>query len=200
MVSALRFRPATAAAFPETGDEAALVAAAKRDRRAFAPLYHRYAVRVYRYCYRRLGTREAAEDATSLVFTKALAALPTCREETFRSWLFAIAHNVIADRVRAPDGAHAPLDVAVEIEDAAPSPEERAIADDEGRRLRALLEHLTPDQREVVELRLNGLNGPETARVLGRSHGAVKVAQFRAYDRLRTLLGVARAGTEGGDA
>ena len=81
-------------------DDGALVALARQDRRAFAPLYARYADQVHRYCYRRLGTREAAEDATSLVFARALAALPKCRDETFRSWLFAIAHNVIANDLR----------------------------------------------------------------------------------------------------
>jgi DNA-directed RNA polymerase specialized sigma24 family protein len=37
-------------------------------------------------------------------------------------------------------------------------------------------------------LRLAGLNDAEIARVLGRSHGAVRVAQHRALRRLRALL------------
>src|SRR5687767_14154323 len=78
-------------------DEADLVASAKRDRAAFAALYRRYVEPVYRYCDRCLGNRDAAEDATSLIFTKALAALATCRDDRFRSWLFTIAHNVIVD-------------------------------------------------------------------------------------------------------
>lgn len=47
---------------------------------------------------------------------------------------------------------------------------------------------LPPEQREIVELRLAGLTGPEIARTLGKSHGAVKVAQFRAFTRLRAML------------
>jgi hypothetical protein len=69
-------------------DDAALVAAARVDPTAFAPLYARYLPPVYRYCYRRLGTSAAAEDATSEVFVKALAALPRFRAGSFRSWLF----------------------------------------------------------------------------------------------------------------
>jgi hypothetical protein len=53
-------RTADASAAP---DEAALVARAQADRHAFAPLYARYLDPVYRYCYRRLGSKEAAEDA-----------------------------------------------------------------------------------------------------------------------------------------
>ena len=93
-------RGAVPARAPVGEDDAALVARAKADPRAFAPLYRRYVDPVYRYCYRRLGNREAAEDATSLVFARALAVLPKCRDETFRSWLFAIAHNVIANDLR----------------------------------------------------------------------------------------------------
>lgn len=84
---------------PEERDEATLVARAKEDRRAFAPLYHRYIDPVYRYCNRCLGDRQQAEDATSLIFTKALAAIDTCRDDAF-PWLFAIAHNVIVDARR----------------------------------------------------------------------------------------------------
>ena len=62
-----------------TGAEALLVARAQRDPAAFAPLYEAYFDAVYRYCYHRLGDWSAAEDAASLVFTNALAALPRFR-------------------------------------------------------------------------------------------------------------------------
>src|SRR5262245_59227162 len=78
-------------------DETAIVALAQRDPAAFAPLYQTYITPVYHYCYRRLGTREMAEDATSLVFERALRSLPLFRGGSFRSWLFAIAHNAVTD-------------------------------------------------------------------------------------------------------
>lgn len=175
-------------------DEAAWVARAQVDPVAFAPLYAVYLDPVYRYCHARLGTKEAAEDATSLVFAKALAALPRFRPwdraESFRSWLFTIAYRVVTDdyRSRRPT---APLDAAAEVPDAEPSPEEYALVADERRTLHATLARLAPDQRRVVELRLAGLTDQEIAEVLGRSHGAVRMIQFRAVARLRTLFGVA---------
>ena len=61
------------------------MARALHDRQAFGLLYDRYVDPVYRYCYGRLGSREEAEDATSLIFARALAALPTHRGGSFRS-------------------------------------------------------------------------------------------------------------------
>ena len=83
-----------------TSDEE-LVALAQRDQReAFGVLYDRYLPRVYGYCYRLLEEREAAEDANTDVFMRALSALPTYHAGSFRSWLFTIAHNVITDALR----------------------------------------------------------------------------------------------------
>ena len=184
-------------AAPEHIDEAALIEQARQDRQAFAPLYRRYLDPVYRYCYRRLGTREVAEDATSQVFLKALAALSGYRGASFRAWLFAIAHNVVVDVARRR--ASAPLAEAGDLADGAPTPEEVAVAADEHRTLRALLASLPADQRSVVELRLAGLTGAEVALALGRSLGAVKMLQFRAMARLRAGLRVRTLAGERGD-
>jgi RNA polymerase sigma-70 factor (ECF subfamily) len=170
-------------------DEAELIARAQRDPRAFAPLYARYLGPIYRYCYARLGAKEAAEDATSLVFAQVLAALPGYHDVAFRSWLFAIAHNVVANSHRATRPQQ-PIEEAVQLKDPAPSPEEQALVADEGRAVRALLSQLSPDQRKVVELRLIGLTGTEVGAVLGRNRASVDAIQHRAVTRLRTILGV----------
>ncbi|MGH2562591.1 MAG: RNA polymerase sigma factor [Thermomicrobiales bacterium] len=166
-------------------DEAELVARARVDRQAFAPLYNRYLPPVYRYCFARMRSPEAAEDLTSLVFANALAALSTYRGGSFAAWLFTIARNAVSNASRrTPDHPLTDLDVI----DATPTPEELAIASDEHRLLWELLEYLSADQRQVVELRLAGLSGPEIARVLGRSHTSVRSLQFRAIARLRDLI------------
>jgi RNA polymerase sigma-70 factor (ECF subfamily) len=180
--------------------ETALVAQARDDREAFAALYDRYFDAVYRYCYHRLGSREAAEDATSQIFLQVLTALPRYQEVgTFRSWVFTIAHNVITNCARARRPIE-PLDAANQHADPAPLPEELALAADEHRALAAGVATLPPDQRRAVELRLAGLTGPEIARVLGRSHAAVKMLQLRAVDRLRTQFGVGAVTEEAPDA
>src|SRR5579884_2368743 len=148
-------------------DDAPLVAAAQRDPTAFASLYHRYVDPVYRFCYRRLGERTAAEDATSLVFLKALQALPRYRAGSFRSWLFAIAHNVVADCHRAPNPCR-PLALIADRPAPDAEPGDAVLAAAETASLRNLIAHLPPEQRRVVELRLAGLSDGEIAGVLGR--------------------------------
>lgn len=176
---------------PRGDPDAALVLRARQDPAAFAALYERYVQLVYRYCLRRLGDPETAEDATAQTFTKALAAVPTYRAEgvSFRSWLFAIAHNVLVDLHRR-HRLHEVLSPAVN--DPAPGPEELALAADRRRQLHEVLALVPDDQRRILELRVAGLTTEEIAHVLGSSPGAVRTRQCRAVKRLRLALGIER--------
>lgn len=169
--------------------DAELVRAAVLDLAAFEPLYRRYADRVYRYCIRRLNDSERAADATSAIFIKAMQSIDHCNPDSFRSWLFSIAHNATIDVYRSRT-THSGLDEALEVASDEPSPEAAAILGETRLEVVALLQQLTPDQRQVVELRLAGLDGYEIAQALGRSRASVDTAQFRAVARLRAVLGV----------
>jgi RNA polymerase sigma-70 factor (ECF subfamily) len=177
-----------------------LVLAAKLDPGAFGALYERYADDVLVYCYRRLGDWEDAADAAQQVFTNAFAKLSSFedRGNTFRGWLFTIAHNeAIARQRRLIRRPEEPLPKVEEPLDPAPTPEDLATRDDEHRRLQLLLGRLTPTCRRVVELRLAELTDKQIAVVLGMSDGAVRAAQSRAVDQLRTLMGCDLAQTGG---
>jgi RNA polymerase sigma-70 factor (ECF subfamily) len=181
--------------FVSATDEGALIRAARSDPRAFADLYHCHVSAIYRFCYRRLGTKEAAEDATAQVFTKALGGLAGYRGGSFRGWLFAIAHHVVVDEARLAR-SDVPLTAAAASIDPGPGPEEVVVHAEAGRTVRALLVQLPPEQRRVLELRLAGLSGVEIAVALGRSHGTIRNLQHRTLVRLRTLLGVTGLGDE----
>lgn len=168
-------------------DDDAVVMAARDDVDAFAPLYHRYARLIYRWMYRETGNTEIAADLTAQVFVQALQRLHQYRPgdvSTFRSWLFAIARNLLRDSWRR----YRPTALPLELEDHRPGPEElaihRSLMDD----VRAALDRLPERQREIVELRLSGLSMREIAAIQGTSENAVKVAQTRAFRTLRTLL------------
>ena len=177
-----------------------LVDAAREDRLAFGPLYERYRDDLLRYCFYCLGDWDDAADATQQVFTNAIAALPrfTDRGDSFRSWLFRIAHNeVLARQQRRGRRPQRPLLDAAEVIDGGPSPEELAIAADDHQRLWLLLALLPLEQRKVCELRLAGLRDQEIATILGKREGAVRTAQSRAIVHLRALLGITLTRTGG---
>jgi len=167
------------------------VRAAQADRAAFGTLYRRYLDPVYGYCFYLLGDHHDAEDATERTFLAALGAIDRFRDEgaTFRSWLFRIAHNQLANALRARSRQRTdPLEGVPEL--AAPDdPARLASQADDARRLRSSLASLSDDRRQVVVLRfVDGLSAREIADVLGRSEGAIRVLQHRALRELAGLL------------
>ena len=172
--------------FEDEPDEA-IAARALADPDAFTLLYRANALDVYRYCYRRLQDREAAEDATSQTFTNAYAGLRRLGNKPFRPWLYAIAHNVVVDAHRARRPL-LPLDATTALEAPTPLPEELAIDHERRDVIRLVLQQLPKRDRDVVELRLAGLSGQEIAETLQCSHQAVRAAHYRAVQRIRELL------------
>lgn len=170
----------------EPDPDLALVAAAQANPRAFGPLFDRYHDTIYRFCFTRLGHRQAAEDATAETFLKAFANLEHFKPGVFLAWLYTIARHAVADAYRKDR----PAESWDEHEERAAPPE----ADGAGREpidrvaLRAALAQLPADQRAVLELQLSGWAGPEIAAAVGKSHAAVKMLRFRAMERLRQLL------------
>ena len=171
-----------------SSDEEVVRWAQHGQREAFGLLYDRYVASIYGYCYRRLGEREAAQDATAETFRKALVALPTYQPTAFRAWLFTIARRVVADaaRRRRPE---LPLEMAMQAPDTRVSLEDAAVMQADLASLVALLPHLTPDQHDAVALRLAGLTPAEIGAVAGKSRGAVDMTLHRALMRLRELMG-----------
>jgi RNA polymerase sigma-70 factor (ECF subfamily) len=184
----------------DLAEEIRLVEQAMADPSAFAPLYERYAQPVFFFCYRRLNHPEDASDAAAAVFLKALDALPRFRPDpshpgsTFRSWLYAIARNIVVDLHRrhrnhaSLDQGESPLMNSRHLIDRTPSPEDHAIGAEEARLVNAVLQRLPDRQQAVVELRLAGLSIAEISSTLEISESAAKSLQVRAYRTLRELL------------
>lgn len=160
------------------------------DSAEFAPLYERYATPVYRFCFRQTGNADLANDLTAQIFIRALEKLDRYQIRsgaTFRSWLFAIARNMVADHWRRGKSAHSLEGREQSLIDWEPGPEEVAVHRSEMDELRILLESLPDRQRAIVELRLSGLTTGEIADAMHISIAAVKSAQTRAYSRIREL-------------
>lgn len=168
-------------------EEAALVVAAQADPREFTRLYELYVGPIYRYCFVRLGSREAAEDATSEVFMKALGGLDCFHGGLFSAWLFKIAQNTVIDARRRHHPSD-PIEAAGDPRDPSLSPEELAVTRSEVEELKQAMLLLPDDQRVALELRLAGWSGVQIAAILGKSVDAVKMLRYRAVARLRSVL------------
>ena len=74
---------------------------------------------------------------------------------------------------------------------AAEDPDELAIEQLEGSRVVAAMRELSPDQREVLLLRMaGGLTAPEVAAILGKTTNAVKALQHRGLASMERMLGL----------
>lgn len=173
---------------PATLDpDRAAVAAAQRDPARFETLYRRHVAAIYSYTLYEMRDPHVAEDCTEQVFLQALAGIARFRpggadgHGTFRTWLFRIARNVVAnERRRVRRHPAAPLDPDLPL--AAPDdPAEAVVRGDEAARAWAAVARLPDDRRRALILRVVEEMSPrEIAVVLGRSEGAVRVLVHRA--------------------
>jgi RNA polymerase sigma-70 factor, ECF subfamily len=180
-------------------DVEALVRRARAgDNDALGELYDRFRDRVARFATGRLGDAEKAEDVTSETFEAVLRNLRGYRPGTdFEAWLFTIAHRRVADHFRRrARRRELQLDEAaagsLQGAGAAPGgPEDAVLAAERRAEVAVAFRRLRPDQQEVLALRvLGGLSAAQVGRVVGKSEGAVRVAQHRALLDLRSAIGV----------
>jgi RNA polymerase sigma-70 factor (ECF subfamily) len=162
-------------------------AAAAIDPNLYDAIFRRTLDSIFRICLTVLHDPEAADDATGAVLEKLVRRLPTGDVQNVDAWLRRVAKTTAIDHLRAMRH-HAPLDEAFEVEDPAPTPEDLVLDDDLRRVLREHVSLLPPAQRQVIELRLDGLTAEEIAHLLGRQRGWVDTTTFRAIRRLREEL------------
>ena len=161
------------------------------DTDALGQLYDTYRDRVARFATGRLGDAEKAEDVTSETFEAVLRNLGAYRPGTdFEAWLFTIAHRRVTDVFRRRSRRR---EVALDetVQAAVGGPEEAVLAAERRAEVAGAFRRLRADQQEVLALRvLGGLSATQAGEVLGKSEGAVRIAQHRALRSLREAMGV----------
>jgi RNA polymerase sigma-70 factor (ECF subfamily) len=164
------------------------------DQQALASLYDSTSRTVYGLVLRILGDAGAAEEVLLDVYTQAWRqAAAYCEGRgSPMAWLTTIARSRAIDRLRrgrAEQQRTEPLDEATlraasadDIEGGVAARERRAV-------VRAALEALSPEQREVIELAYyGGLSHSEIAAAKGLPLGTVKTRTRLGMSRLREML------------
>ena len=177
---------------PDFQDE--LRAAQTGDERAFASLYRAVQPMLLRY----LGglthnlADGTADDVAAETWVQVVRGLGRFRgdEQGFRAWVFTIARAKLVDARRRASRLPVPEDVEQRLADVAvPSAAEAVELLFTTERALALVRSLPMAHAEVVLLRyVAGLEVKETARILGKGEGAVRVTAHRALRRLEEML------------
>jgi RNA polymerase sigma-70 factor (ECF subfamily) len=147
-------------------------------------LFREYHQPLVRYLTRRLGDRDWAEEVAQETFLRAI------RQESIvseRSWLFAVATNLVRDEARKDIRRRRRLELlreqarADEVVDPEPLSIERA---QETALARKALDQLTERDREALLMREEGLDYTEIANALELSVSSVGTTLARARRRL----------------
>jgi len=169
---------------------------------AYSELYERYAGRVYGFLARRLTDRSLAEDLYQEAFLRVHRARSSYdSNRPFRTWLFGIVYNLLADTLRAqrrgPQGSSTDDGAAARMVRAdpdlvasdQPSPERFVAARQASEALDGALHALPSDEATVLILaRLEGLSYEDIGTIVGRSPAATKQLAYRALKRVRAEM------------
>ncbi len=162
------------------------------DCEAFGLLYDHYHSSIYRFLYYRLGSVPLAEDLTSETFFRALRGMASFRWQgkDFGAWLMTIARNLAMDHFKSGRTRLESTTEDMSAHDATTEgPEDEVLAGLTNQALLRALRDLPNEQQECLVMRfLQGLSIAETAKVLGRSEGAVKQLQLRGVRNLAKLM------------
>jgi RNA polymerase sigma-70 factor (ECF subfamily) len=187
---------------PRTRDEdlsAIIAKVADGDQSALATLYDATSRLVFGLVLRIIGDRSTAEEVLLDVYTQVWrqAASYDLKRGAPLAWLTTIARSRSIDRLRSSrhDQNKEPLDNVAGLSGGGISPEEATVNSERQQIVRAALDALSPEQREVIELAYySGLSHSEIALRLGQPLGTVKTRTRLAMMKLRDMLRPAMGG------
>ena len=167
------------------------------DKEAFIKVYDENVADIHRFVYFKIGSREEANDLTSMIFLKAWNHIQNKSLEdakTLRALLYKIARNAIIDYYRensnkntvSIDDEDKPIDIA---DDAAPDAQAKLDEAANLELIRKQLSQLKEEYREIIIMRfINDLSLEEIADISKKSRGSVRVTLHRALNALRELV------------
>ena len=168
------------------------------DRSAISQLIERHSRRVKDYIHMRVKDRDVADDIFQETFIKAVRVIDEGRytdNGKFLSWILRIAHNQVIDHFRAQrqnksvSESEAGYDVLGTLKLAERTVEDAMVCEQIERDVRALVELLPAEQREVVMMRyFSGLSFKDIAEQTNVSINTALGRMRYALINLRKLI------------
>jgi RNA polymerase sigma-70 factor (ECF subfamily) len=165
----------------DLGDEELARRARTEPRAAFEVLFERYRGPLHSFLLRQGADDSRVDDLFQQSFLKAFRAIGQFREDArFKTWLYTIAANVLADERRATARRGAPAELRESMALAEPVATDRAERAEALDRVKEVLGRVAPNHRVLFTLvRFQGLPIAEAAEVVGMTPAAAKVTLFR---------------------
>ena len=179
-------------------DQALLDMYQQGNREAVSQLLERHTRRVRDYVRMMVKDNDVADDLTQEILIKVVKVLDEGRytdKGRFQPWLLRIAHNRVLDYFRAQkqvktiSESSAGYDILGSKNIAEPSIEDEIISEQRAEEIRALVEELPEEQREVVKMRYyEGLSFKEIAELTGVSINTALGRMRYALINMRQLI------------
>lgn len=153
-------------------------------------LFLAFKLPVYRYLFGLLGNRDDAEEMTQEVFLSLYGTLQKgTRLDNVRAWIFRVAHNLALNHQKRPRIVET-LDepewwrLCQERSDPAADSEQELLREEKRTRMIKAMECLSPQERNCLDLRAEGLCFREIAEVLGIRISTVETFLERAIRKI----------------
>lgn len=178
------------AAGENSSDEMLIARIAAGDRLAMQTLFARHRTAVYRWLLRFVGNEAVAEDLLSDVFLDVWRQADRFQgRSSVSTWLLAIARfkALSARRIRKD----AELDETIEATVADPADNPEVVLEKKNREelVRAALNNLSPEHKEVIDLvYYHEKSVDECAQILGVPSGTVKTRMFYARKKVAEMV------------
>lgn len=169
------------------------------DHQAFAKLVSLYQSKIYHLCYRMLGNKQEAEDATQETFMRVYINFKRYdQQQKFSTWIFRIATNWCIDKLRQRKQISS-LDARQHNNESESSyleslednltPESQVIVNETQAYIQNIIEQLPVIYKAPIMLKyMNDFSLQEISEVLNVPVSTVKVRMHRAREYLRRKI------------
>jgi len=160
-------------------------------KKKYSKIYDQYIAKIYRFIFIKVNSQEIAEDLASETFLRGWERLKELdgKIDNLPAFLYQIARNLVVDHYREKNNTTLVSADSNQIADPRNDLGEKVAFDSDLRIILATMTGLSDDYREVINLHyLDDLSIKETAQILNRPEGTVRVMIHRALKELREQL------------